>query len=178
VLADRDRPLRVATAVPGLELSELLPADAVEYHQLISRNSEHLSADYAEEAAATLDAVRNYFLHPPDRNLRMGIRLHTRLIGRVDLNPVAPPRYAIGYWLDAASCGRGYATAACTALIAHARVRLGATDIYAGVRYGNDRSVALLARLRFTELARLATYTRFHLPLAGERRHPMPSAPS
>ncbi len=64
------------------------------------------------------------------------------LIGRVDLVPVDPPSYVIGYWLGEESTGRGYATAACRAVIDYAQQFLLASDIFAGVTHGNKRSVA------------------------------------
>ncbi|MFJ8588956.1 GNAT family N-acetyltransferase [Streptomyces sp. NPDC093595] len=59
----------------------------------------------------------------------------------------------------------GYATAACTALHGHAARELGATDLFAGVTHGNDRSVALLSRLGFEPVADFEDYTRFRLRL-------------
>jgi RimJ/RimL family protein N-acetyltransferase len=61
--------------------------------------------------------------------------------------------------------GRGYATAACKALIAYGKAELGATTIYAGVTKGNVKSEALLVRLGFQAVADRGTYTRFMPPL-------------
>lgn len=52
-------------------------------------------------------------LAEPTGQTRLGLHLATHLapgagqsiVGRIDLNPVDPPRYAIGYWLDAGHCG-------------------------------------------------------------------------
>ncbi|WP_088282374.1 GNAT family N-acetyltransferase [Kineosporia sp. A_224] len=75
--------------------------------------------------------------------------------------PVDPPRYGLGYWVRASSQGRGLASAAVGALLEHAQTRCGATDVFAGVTHGNDRSVALLRRLGFVEAATFERYTRF-----------------
>lgn len=153
--------------MPGLVLRELTCEDADAYYALLDGNREHLSrfGDHREESEATAAWVHQHLARDPGPDLRLGIRLHGRLIGRIDLVAVNPPRYGTGYWLGASHVGAGYATAACTALYEYAARELGATDIFAGVTHGNDRSVALLTRLGFTPVAEFATYTRFRLRL-------------
>ncbi len=107
-----------------------------------------------------------YFASPPDSNTRFGIWLGHQLVGRVDLNPVDPPRYSIGYWLGADSTGRGYATFAGRAAIAYCRDELGGTEVFAGVRSGNYKSVAVLHRLGFALVAEFESHDRYHLRLA------------
>ncbi|MGA4843883.1 GNAT family N-acetyltransferase [Streptomyces sp. G45] len=160
-------PPALTTAVPDLTLTALTPADADAYYALLDRNRTHLSrlGDYQEERDATEAWVRDHLSRDPAPDLRYGIRLRGRLIGRADLIAVDPPRYGTGYWLDEAHVGAGYATAACTALYRHAADALGATDVFAGVTHGNTRSVALLTRLGFEQVADFADYTRFHLSL-------------
>lgn len=159
--------IRLRTSVPGLELRELDPADAGAYYELIDANRAHLSrhGDYMTERDATKDWVDGYFASPPDQNVRFGIWHVETLIGRVDLIPVQPPRYSIGYWLGGSHTGRGFATAACVAAIAYARDVLGATDVYAGITHGNTASVAVVRRLGFVQDTVFGTYSRFHLPL-------------
>ncbi|WP_159392934.1 hypothetical protein [Streptomyces cyaneogriseus] len=48
-------------------------------------------------------------------------------------------------------------------MIDHAVRVLGATDIFAGVTHGNDKSAALLRRLGFEPVADFARCTRFRL---------------
>ncbi|MEU2605243.1 GNAT family N-acetyltransferase [Streptomyces albus] len=155
------------TRIPGLLLRELTVEDADAYYALLDHNRAHLGrlGDYQAEVAATPAWVRAHLAEVPDTGLRYGIRLHGELIGRVDLPAVDPPRYGTGYWLDAAHTGAGRATAACAALYEHAARALGATDVFAGVTHGNDRSVALLRRLGFRPVAVFADYTRFRLRL-------------
>jgi RimJ/RimL family protein N-acetyltransferase len=157
----------LATSVAGLVLRELTEADADEYYTMLERNREHIGryGDHQNERRASRHGVTGNFENPPDQNIRYGIRLDSRLIGRTDLNPVAPPHYSIGYWIDELHTGRGYTTAACAALIDYARTELGATDIFAGVAHGNAKSVAVLERLGFRPAARLDTYTRYRLHL-------------
>ncbi|UXN74750.1 GNAT family N-acetyltransferase [Devosia sp. A8/3-2] len=99
-------------------------------------------------------------------NLRFGLLLKGELIGRIDLVPVDPPKYGLGYWLAEKATGKGYATAALQALIGFARSDLNATDIYAGVTRGNLRSEALLERAGFLPVADFDSYRRFHLSSA------------
>jgi RimJ/RimL family protein N-acetyltransferase len=160
----------LATSLDGLELRELGPVEACEYHALVDSNRQHLSkyGDYLDERDATRQSVVAYFRDPPDRNIRLGIWRAGALIGRVDLNPVDPPRYSLGYWLDSSHCGRGYATRACSAAIRYARDELGASDIFAGVAHANSPSVALLCRLGFQCVADFDRYSRFRLALTPE----------
>ncbi|WP_447004189.1 GNAT family N-acetyltransferase [Saccharothrix isguenensis] len=151
--------------MPGLVLTALTAADAESYYAVLDRNRDHLNrhGDHVNEAHATLAWVTDHLARPgPDW---YGIRLEDRLVGRVDLAHAAPPGYGLGYWLSHDATGHGYATAACTAIVRHARTFHGATDIFAGVTHGNHRSVALLGRLGFRPITEFETYTRFHLPL-------------
>ncbi|MFE6404998.1 GNAT family N-acetyltransferase [Streptomyces alboflavus] len=163
----RDRVPDLPTELPDLVLRALTAEDADAYYALLDRNRQHLSrlGDYQDESRATPAWVRAHLADDPAPDLRYGIRLGDELIGRVDLIAVDPPNYGTGYWIDEAHQGAGRATAACAALYAHAARELAATDIYAGVTHGNDRSVALLGRLGFERAAEFADYTRFHLAL-------------
>ncbi|HEX6686527.1 MAG TPA: GNAT family N-acetyltransferase [Candidatus Limnocylindrales bacterium] len=162
--------MQLDTAMAGLVLKELTVADADIYYRILDGNREHLSryGDYPDEADATIAWVADHLSRPaPDR---YGIWLGRRLIGRVDLVHAAPPRYGMGYWLSHDATGHGYATLACAVLLDHARDRRGATDIFAGLTHGNQRSVALLQRLGFQPIAEFDTYTRFHLRLDSAAR--------
>ena len=164
-------PPEVATELPELVLRELTADDCDAYYELVSRNRDHLRrhGDYAEECKATRDQVIAYFANPPDHNTRFGIWLGSWLIGRVGLNPVNPPHYTIGYWLSSDRSGNGYMTRACRAAISYGRDALGATDIFAGVTHGNDKSVAVLNRLGFAQVASFQDYDRYRLVPAARR---------
>jgi RimJ/RimL family protein N-acetyltransferase len=161
----------LATDLPELVLRELSSPDADTYYALLDRNRDHFRrfGDYTEEINATREWVASYFDDPPDGNTRFGIWLRGQLIGRVDLNPVDPPRYGIGYWLSGASTGHGYATVACRAAIDYGRDVLGATDVFAGVTVGNNKSIAVLIRLGFVLVAQFDSYDRYHLALGGSQ---------
>jgi RimJ/RimL family protein N-acetyltransferase len=152
------------TAVAGLELRPLLPGDADRYHALVQQNRAHLTAhgDYLDEVAASVDDVRRELARTAvDPPLAFGIWWDDALIGRCDLVPVDPPRYGLGYWVGASIQGRGLASAAVAALLDYAQTRCAATDVFAGVTHGNERSAALLRRLGFVEAATFERYTRF-----------------
>jgi RimJ/RimL family protein N-acetyltransferase len=159
-------PIRLVTARARLVLRELTATDAESYYALVQLSREHLTAfgDYDGEVSASLDEVRASLSDANERNLRFGIRFDGELVGRIDLVPVDPPRYAIGYWLGVNATGKGFATAA--ALIDFAREQLSATDVFAGVTHGNVKSVAVLERLGFQAVTEFETYTRYHLPLS------------
>lgn len=157
----------LATTMAGLKLRELTEADADEYHDMLDRNREHIAryGDHQDERRASRRGTCGDLENPPSPNIRYGVWLDGTLIGRADLTPVDPLRYSLGYWLDEWYTGRGYITAACAALIEYARAELCATDIFAGVAHGNEKSDAVLARLGFRPVAELETYTRYRLQL-------------
>jgi RimJ/RimL family protein N-acetyltransferase len=159
--------IELGTSIAAVTLRELGPADAGAYYELLRANRAHLSqhGDFTAERDATPETVIGYFSGPPGSNICFGIWHDAALIGRVDLVPVSPPRYSIGYWLGSAYTGRGFATAACQAAIGYASDVLKATHVYAGIAHGNARSVALAERLGFSQVADFGTYTRFRLLL-------------
>ncbi|MBO0874769.1 MAG: GNAT family N-acetyltransferase [Pseudonocardia sp.] len=157
----------LATPMAGLELRELTEADAEAYYDMVERNRAHIAryGDHQDERRASRRDMCGDLENPPCPNIRYGIWLGDRLIGRADLAPVDPPRYSLGYWLDEWHTGRGYTTAACAALIEYARTELCASDIVAGVAHGNAKSVAVLERLGFRPVSELETYTQYRLQL-------------
>src|ERR1043165_8296511 len=159
--------MELVTADPRLLLRTLSVTDVDDYWALVDRNRDHLGrhGDYAELRAADHAAVRRGFEHPVAGEFAFGLRLDGDLVGEMVLNPVDPPRYSLGYWIDEKATGHGYVTAAGLALLAWARETTGITDVYAGVTFGNRSSVAVLDRLGFAKVSDLDTYTRFRLTL-------------
>jgi RimJ/RimL family protein N-acetyltransferase len=160
-------PMTISTDIPNLQLVALTPDDAKDYYDLVDRNRRHLTqhGDWTDHGEATPESVRES-LHTADgRDARFGIRLDGQLIGRADLNARTFGNFVLGYWLGSQYTGRGYATAACKALIAYGKAELSATTIYAGVTKGNAKSEAVLARLGFQTVEDRGTYTLFTLPL-------------
>ncbi|WP_417309401.1 hypothetical protein [Devosia sp.] len=88
----------IETATPGLVLRPLTRDHAIALHHLVARNRAHLTAhgDYADLVALSPAALAAELDSPEVRELRYGIVLHGQLIGRIDLVPVAPPRYGLG----------------------------------------------------------------------------------
>ncbi|KQN72852.1 GNAT family N-acetyltransferase [Devosia sp. Leaf64] len=154
----------LTTSRPDLTLRQLTPVDAAMLYDLIHSNHTHLTAhgDYSAQVASSIEAIAAE-LSTGDQSTRFGIFHDAALIGRVDLVAVELPRYCLSYWLSASHTGQGFATAAVQAAIEYAFNQSAATDIFAGVTHGNDRSVALLRRLGFDAIKQFETYTRFHL---------------
>jgi RimJ/RimL family protein N-acetyltransferase len=148
-------PVELATARDGLVLRELTAADHDSVAALMDRNRDHLTrfGDDFDQAVGL--------------NTRFGVWRDGELIGRVDLNPVNPPNYVLGYWLDERATGHGYATDACRAALDFARSALRAEVMWAGVTHGNHRSGAVLDRLGFERVAELERHTRYRLALSN-----------
>jgi RimJ/RimL family protein N-acetyltransferase len=158
--------MMLATQIPELTLRRLGGDDADELFELIQKNRDHLTVhgDYAELVTASPETLLAE-LSGGDDQVRLGVCLGDRLVGRVDVIPVDLPRYSLGYWLCESVTGRGYGTAAVETAIGFARDDLGATDIFAGVTHGNHRSVALLRRNGFVVVADFGRYTRYRRAL-------------
>ncbi|KFC61994.1 putative ribosomal N-acetyltransferase YdaF [Devosia sp. LC5] len=158
----------LTTEMPDLVLRTLTQSQALELHNLLQQNRDHLTAhgDYTDQVAMSYAEIEAELAVCDHSSLRFGLLLRGALIGRIDLVAVDPPKYGLGYWLAEKATGKGYATAALQALTDFARSNLRATDIYAGVSRGNLRSEALLGRAGFLPVADFDSYRRFHLSLA------------
>lgn len=156
---------RLPTELSGVELRELAGPDAEALHSLVARNRAHLTefGDYEDLVASSLEDLRGYFADPPDENLPMGIWRGTELMGRVDLVPVDPPDFGLGYWLGAEYCGRGYATAAVRALIGYSRQAFEVSAVWTGVKEANVKSRAVLERVGFSVVEVRPTHIRYRL---------------
>ena len=159
----------IATDIDGLLLRDLGPRDLDAYFHLVDGNRAHLTrlGDYPEMLDATRETISAHLAEPAPDGSRFGLWYDDQLIGRVDLNPIDPPNFVLGYWIDERHTGRGFVTAACRSLIAWAATELPITDLWAGVTHGNDRSVAVLRRLGFQHVEDFDHYSRFHLALRG-----------
>jgi ribosomal-protein-serine acetyltransferase len=151
------------TSIPGVELRELTSRAAVAIFDLVARNRAHLTrfGDYEDLTASTLEDLEVDLSDSPDGSLRMGIWRGNEMMGRVDLNRVAPRTFVLGYWIGAEYTGNGYVTEACRALMDHSRRALDATEFWAGVRHVNHASAGVVRRLGFSVFEELATRTRY-----------------
>lgn len=155
------------TRIRGLVLTPLTERHALALYELIQENLRHLVAygDYSDLIAMPFERLAADLSEPSNPNLRFGIFMQERLIGCIDLVPVAPPRYGVGYWLAESATGKGYATAALQTVLGLAATELQATDVFAGVTHGNSRSAAVLERAGFVPVQTFQRYTRFHRSL-------------
>jgi ribosomal-protein-serine acetyltransferase len=154
----------IPTSRPELELRELSVGDADAYFSLVDGNRDHLGqhGDYAELNTATAESIHAELAAEYTAGVRFGAWCGDTIVGRFDLTDHHDGNYVLGYWLGRQYLGRGYATAACWALMAYARDELTATNVWAGVTKGNDASEAVLERLGFAKVQDMGTYTRFH----------------
>ncbi len=158
----------IATDISNLRLVAITPEDADALYDLVDRSRMHLTqhGDWTDLGEATQESVAAS-LHTSDGpTTQFGIWLDGKLIGRADLNPRTPGNFVLGYWLGSQFTGKGYATAACKALIVYGKAELVATTIWAGVTKGNAKSEAVLRRLGFQAVADRGTYTRYKLPMS------------
>lgn len=158
------------TAIPGVALRPLAAKDAPLLYDLVSRSQAHLTqyGDYQELVELSLAEIQSSLSAPPGESLRMGIWRGAELIGRVDLNPVAPGVYVLGYWLGAAYTGHGYMTAACRTLMDYASQTRAVREFWTGVRQANRKSAAVVERLGFTIYEELPDHIRYRLVLVQE----------
>ncbi len=153
----------LTTALPQVVLRPLTVSDAQAYHDLLTSNRGHLTqhGNFVEETAWSLETVRSSLASCS--NHTFGIWRHGALLGRVDLVPVEPPKYGLGYLLAASATGQGVATESVRAVMDWARDVLLAEAVFAGVTHGNSPSVAVLERLGFSAVQEFESYTRFRL---------------
>ena len=91
-----------------------------------------------------------FFLgHWPLRGYGMWAIEHDgRLIGRAGfINPEGWPGLELGWLLERAAWGNGYATEACFAALRHGQAQFGACEVISLIRPANQRSIAVALRL-------------------------------
>ncbi|UCM86950.1 GNAT family N-acetyltransferase [Streptomyces marincola] len=173
---ERDGGTCLSTSEHDLTLRELTAADAAGYVALLAANQAHVGrfADWDDERSCDPAWIGERLAEvPPEGSIRLGLRLGGTLVGRLDLIATAASRYRIAYWLDRRHTGRGLATAAARAAVAHARDARGARDVYATVTHGNERGTAVLRRLGFAASGEANGYRLFQLPF-GAAPGPVP----
>jgi RimJ/RimL family protein N-acetyltransferase len=155
----------IPLTIHGVELRPLAASDAAGYRVLVHRNAGHLGRDYAVDINADEAEQAEAFGRNPEPPVMFGIIADGKLIGRIDLVPVDPPRFGLGYWVSQDHTRQGIATAAVGAVVTYARRTLAASSVYAGVSRGNTTSEGVLERNGFTRVASFGTYDRFHRAL-------------
>ena len=139
----------------GYALRELGDRDADELHAVIERNRARLALWISWASDQTLDDTRAFIararaMEHDDTGLSRAILAAGRLAGVVGVTvDAANDSAAIGYWIDAASEGKGVVTAAVGALVddGFQRWRLTRVEIRADVE--NRASCAVAERLGF-----------------------------
>ena len=139
----------------GYALRELDDGDAAELHAVIERNRARLALWISWARDQTLDDTRAFItraraMEHDDTGLSRAILAAGRLAGVVGVTvDAANDSAAIGYWIDAASEGKGVVTAAVGALVddSFQRWRLTRVEIRADV--DNRASCAVAERLGF-----------------------------
>lgn len=149
-----------------VQLRPLSEAELPSYLALWRGNAAYLGTADGMARRSDEDMAREV-LSTDALNPHFGIWVGDLLVGRIDLVPVSPPIFSVGYWVAEERAGRGHATQAVRLAVEHAREHLGATDIYAGVRHGNAASRRVLDKAGFVLVSDQGTYLRFHRPLDG-----------
>lgn len=144
------------TERPGLVLRQYTLSDAPAIFAAIDSSRDHLS-QFGDDTASkypTRESVEDSIrANNPRIRLRLGIWDEGKLVGGINLAPMSERIIAeIGYWLAAQSIGRYYATLATRTLVIYGRNVAGYRFLVAKVAIGNDKSVAVLERVGFSEI--------------------------
>lgn len=152
-------PIEILGAQGGMQLRQLMLADATELFALIEANQEHLSQyeDTTAKKYPTLESVLNSIENPENPNkLRFGIRNDSgELVGSINLTPGEddPTQAEIGYYIDHRYGGRGYASQAATLLCKWAFGERGFVRIFACTHPDNIFSQKVLLKAGFERMA-------------------------
>lgn len=140
-----------------LRLLEQRHAD--EYHELTMRNRAHQAVwmPWAAEEES-VEQTRAYLKHrllqfANGKGFLMGLWYQGQVIGSLGFHDLdwADKKVEIGYWIDAASQGKGLITKACRVLVTYAFQEYGLNKVEIHCATGNTRSRAVAERLGFTQ---------------------------
>lgn len=142
--------------VPGVNVS-LIPLrvkDSGFYVDLINYDRKHLS-QYGDRTAAKYskpsDVARTIVEPENPFRLRFGIWSEGKMVGSINLEPLADNRAEIGYWIGKEHIGQGYATTALEAMTAFAFTELGYDELEAEAVWENEASRSVLRKAGFME---------------------------
>lgn len=154
------RPLRIATSLPGCVLRPWQPSDKAALlrnanNRKVWRNlTDAFPHPYTEEDATGWLAHAN----APGRSLHLAIEVDGQAaggIGAIAGQGVAQATALLGYWLGEPYWGRGIATAACAAFVAHIRHERRFARLEAAVFEWNPSSMRVLEKAGFQREALL-----------------------
>ncbi|MDV3221887.1 GNAT family protein [Intrasporangium sp.] len=155
--------LRDDTAGPEIVLRPLRLGDEDEWQRLRSDNDQHVRPwePTLPPGSATPPPVPfGRFVRELDEQAAMDrampwcIEVHGRIVGQVHIFGIvraAQQSGSVGYWLAESESGRGIATRALAVAIDHALGPAGLHRIEVNIRVDNERSLALVRRLRLRE---------------------------
>jgi RimJ/RimL family protein N-acetyltransferase len=161
---------------PRLHLRPFTAADRDAIHAIYAdaKVMRHVGHGAHRTVAETSTALRTYADILEEHGysfLAVTERESERLIGDAGLHPLAGrgPEIELGYTLAHDAWGRGYATEAGRALVAHAFEVLEVDRVVAQVEPANQASRHVLEKLGMTERGARTAYGRPHLLYAVER---------
>jgi RimJ/RimL family protein N-acetyltransferase len=91
---------------------------------------------------------------------RFVVDLEGRMIGMADIDGITAREGTLGYWLDQAAWGRGYAFEAAHAVARFALEDVGLTRLKAGHADDNPASARILTKLGFTLIDTVQGFSR------------------
>jgi len=158
-----------------------IPLRTIRTNRLLLRPTRVADADRAFEIQTDWQVTRMLRLasFPPDRQevtqwfadherqwlageaYRFAVNLGGRMIGLVDVDGIREREGSLGYWLERAAWGLGYAFEAAHAVTRFAFEDIGLASLRAGHAHDNPASGQVLAKLGF---ARLDMVQRFSQP--------------
>nr|WP_286132190.1 GNAT family protein [Clavibacter michiganensis] len=157
-----------ATLTDDIALRLLRKEDADEIAQAYSRNRQHLARwepkrseeffTVAHQAGAADAQLAQY---EAGSGLPLVLAAGDRIVGRLNLSNIVRGPFqsaSVGYWIDASQTGRGLATAALEALIAHSRDAIVLHRLEASVLPDNAASRRVLERTGFEHIGVAPAY--------------------
>ncbi len=155
--------LRDGSTAPEIVLRPLRLGDEAEWHRLRLENADNVRPwEPTLPPGATSRAPVSYaqFVRDLDQEARSDrampwcIEVAGHLVGQVHIFGIvraAQQSAAAGYWLAEAASGQGIATRALALAIDHALGPAGLHRVEVNIRLDNDRSLALVRRMRLRE---------------------------
>jgi RimJ/RimL family protein N-acetyltransferase len=157
-----------------------IPPHSLKTDRLLLRPTRGADADRAFEIQTDWEVTRMLALasFPPDRKeierwfadhprewvaghaYRFAIVLEAKLVGLVDIGGISEREGTLGYWLDRAVWGHGYAFEAAHAVTRFAAEQAGILKLKAGHAHDNPASGRILTRLGFRHLDVVELFSR------------------
>ena len=155
----------IATDMPGLELREMTSfADDVVMFETQLSNLDHI-ARYGNTVYSNIDEASRDRIE--GKWTKFGIWKDGVFVGLESYKPGHDNAH-IGYWLDASSTGKGYATAATAAMVRYLSSRY--PKVTAEISEDNRSSIAVASRVGFHVARREAGHIIFELNFPESRQ--------